>query len=121
MYGGATVVVVPNDGETEQMEHARRLAALADVRLTTAETLEGMVAEVLLGRTKKSMTPLVQIDLDGARRISDQVSRDLATGLPEEELRAGRGQPKDPSKRKEVRSRAGAQSNNGFSYTWQGG
>jgi predicted glycosyltransferase len=77
VYGGASVIVVPNEAEEEQFEHARRLAGIADVCLTDLAGLEQCLESCLARQPLALRGSPPMLDVDGARRIAALVNQDF--------------------------------------------
>jgi predicted glycosyltransferase len=76
--GGASVIVVPNENEDEQNEHAKRLSELADVRLADLDTLEPILSTTICRRSLKSRREQPDLDISGADEIFTLINQDLA-------------------------------------------
>ena len=74
---GASVLVVPNEGEAEQEQHARRLSAIADVRLSSIDTLGFDLERTLKERNHTTARPIPILDKGGADKICSILSDDL--------------------------------------------
>ena len=78
VYGGATVIVVANQTEEEQREHAKRLSALADVRVADLGNLRHILAGAISNHMIRPLASPIALDIGGAARISASIREDLA-------------------------------------------